>query len=161
MTLQLRDAGPADGPAIRTLLIHAFGGPAEAKLVEALCSTGDLMASLVAVEAGRIVGHVALSPLRSPERALALAPLAVSADQRRRGIGAALVRAAIDRGRELAAPTLFVLGEPRYYGRFGFTAEAAAPYPCCHAGPHFMALHLTAAPPPPAPAVYADAFAAV
>jgi putative acetyltransferase len=73
------------------------------------------------------------------------------------GIGSALIRAALERAKALGS-IVFVVGAPDYYKRFGFSTEAAAPFPCPYAGSHFMALPLTGAPPPPSPVVYAPAF---
>jgi putative acetyltransferase len=117
--------------AIRTVHQAAFGGEAEALLVERLEQAGALVVSLAAVDGGRIVGHVAFSPVAIKQasgkigRALGLAPLAVLPAFQRRGIGARLVRAGLDRCRELGEKLVFVVGDPAYYRRFGF--EAAAP----------------------------------
>ena len=106
-----------DAGAIAAVLNAAFangGEPgAEAALVDQLRRDGDLDLSLVAVgDDGGIVGHVALSPLAAPFPALALAPVAVEPGHQGRGIGSALVRAAL-----AARPghTVVVLGEPRSY----------------------------------------------
>ena len=55
---------------------------------------------------------------------------------------------------------IFVLGNPSYYKRFGFSVEAAASFPCRYAGPHFMALNLTETM-TPAALIYAPAFNAL
>lgn len=129
----IREEGPGD--ALGPLLGAAFGGPDEARILAALRRDGDLALSLVAEAAGTLLGHVALSPLRGDlPGAVALAPLAVAPRAQRRGIGSALVRAALDRAGEA---TVVVLGDPGYYGRFGFrpVADWDSPY----AGPHLMA----------------------
>lgn len=127
-------------------------------MVDALRAAGDLAVSLVAAEDDRLAGHVGLSRLRSPERALALAPLAVAESARNRGVGSQLVRQALERAKRLGYGIVFVLGEPDYYERFGFSAQAAAAFPCDYAGPYFLALPLTGTPTAPAPVVYAPAF---
>lgn len=157
----IKDEAAADRTAIHALVQSAFGHADEAKLVDALRADGELVVSLVAIEDDRIVGHIALSPLQSPRRALALAPLAVAAGHRRQGIGAALIDAALARARTLPADMIFVLGDPAYYGRFGFTTSAADPYDSMFTGPHFMALALTATQPKSAPVIYARAFGAL
>lgn len=129
-----------DTDAVRALLVDAFGGPAEADLVDALRADGDLALSLVACAGGVVIGHVALSPMTGGH--CALAPLCVDARWRRRGIGAALVRAAIAGAAEAGFCGLFVLGDPAYYGRFGLMAAAAAPFRSPCAGPYFMAVAL-------------------
>jgi putative acetyltransferase len=78
-----------------------------------------------------------MSRLRSPERALALAPIAVVTARQRSGIGSSLVRAAIEHARDLGYAKIFVVGDPSYYHRFGFTALFVP-----LRRPHFMALNL-------------------
>lgn len=155
----VREESASDHAAIHALIAEAFGRDAEAGLVDALRQDGDLVASLVATETnGVIVGHIALSRLRSPSRALALAPIAVALACRRRGVGAALVHNAIEAARRAGECVLFVLGDPGYYTRFGFSAAAATPYACAYAGPHFMALQFGDRPAVTSAVVYASAF---
>ena len=156
--ITIRPERAGDHAAIRSVVGEAFGGAQEAHLVDDLRSGGALAVSLVAEHKGRICGHVALSWLRSPPHALALAPLAVSRDHQRRGIGSTLVHGAIDLAQQQDAKIIFVLGDPGYYKRFGFSAEVAAPFPSPYAGPHFMARRLTANEAAIAPVIYADAF---
>ncbi len=123
-----------DHQQITELLTCAFDGSAEARLLDALRAAGDLALSLVAEAAGTVVGHVALSPLRATGPALALAPLAAHPAVQSRGIGEALVRAALAAFED---HTIVVLGDPTYYVRFGFTpADLTSPY----AGPNLMVL---------------------
>mgnify|MGYP001229769663 CR=1 FL=1 len=157
--MDIGDETAADRQAIHGLVVEAFGGGPEADMVDRLRADGDLMVSLVARQGGRLCGYVALSRLQSPARAVALAPVAVSPGEQNRGIGSALVRAALERARALGTAIVFVLGKPGYYARFGFTPEAAEPFPCIYAGSHFMALRLSPDATPIAPVVYADAFA--
>ncbi len=117
-----------------------------------------MIAEWVAEGAGRVVGQVMLSAMVAPVGWVALAPLAVASGQRRQGIGAALVRAALASLRGWRAAV--VLGDPKYFGRFGF-----APAPGLH-GPYpaaFMGLLPLADPAPGLAArlVYAAAFAGV
>ena len=130
----------ADWAAIGDLLRAAFGGGEEAALVAALRRDGDLDLSLVAHHQGTILGHVALSPVAAPFPALALAPVAILPAMQKRGLGGALIRAA-----QALRPdhTIIVLGDPAYYGRFGFRPVAwDSPY----AGPYLQAIgpHLPA-----------------
>src|SRR6185295_5905953 len=90
--------------------------------VDALRAAGRLTVSLVAEVDGRVVGHVAFSPVDVPSSRAGegLAPLAVAEDFRRQGIGAALVAAGLEACRAAGVGFVVVLGEPAYYGRFGF-----------------------------------------
>jgi putative acetyltransferase len=144
--------------AIRRVIVDAFGRNDESRLLEELRSDGDLAISIVAEEAGEVCGHIALSRLKSPVGACALAPLSVLRTMQHQGIGSALVRRAVERARESGYEIIFVVGKPRYYTRFGFKTEEAASFPCRYAGPHFMALNLIGRRIKPAPVVYARAF---
>lgn len=156
--MQVRMEQAGDEAAIHALVAGAFGRPDEAGLVDALRKAGDLVLSLVAEDKGQAIGQVALSRLKSPERALALAPLAVLPQRQGCGIGSLLVRGALDQARQGGWGLVFVMGDPDYYSRFGFSPETATPFPCAYAGPYFMALCLTDVRSVPEPVVYADPF---
>jgi putative acetyltransferase len=120
----IRPERPDDLGGIRAVHEAAFGAHGEADLVDALRSDGSLLRSIVAVEDGQVRGHVAASPVMIESQGDALvagvAPLGVLPAHQRRGIGSALMRAIIEvlRGDGLAG--LVLLGDPAYYGRFGF-----------------------------------------
>ncbi len=141
----LREAAPEDAAAIETLLVDAFGGDEEAALVRRLRKARLVEVELVAgAPEGPCHGHVLLSHLdvvadQRRIRAVALAPLAVAEAERRQGLGAALVAAALARSE---AEAVFVLGDPAYYCRFGFSARPCAPFEAPFRPPHFMALAL-------------------
>ncbi len=120
----VRAETPADPAAVRHLHTTAFTTPEEAALVDALRAGASPLVSLVAEDDGRVIGHVMFSPVTLPGhpdfRLMGLAPLAVLPTHQRRGVGAALARAGLDRCREIGVGAVFVLGDPKYYGRFGF-----------------------------------------
>jgi putative acetyltransferase len=140
--LHIRDARDSDRVAIGRLLRGAFGQDGETRLVEALRADGNVFAELVAVDGSAIAGHVLLSRMRAPFRALGLAPLAVASARQRQGIGAMLMGAAIERARAAKWEGIFLLGAPAYYARFGFRADAARAFASPYAGSHFMLLPL-------------------
>ena len=147
MTIGLRPAEPGDDDAIRRVHLSAFPTAAEAQLVKRLGEAGDLVVSLVAERESEIVGHVALSRMTAGAgeqayRALALGPLAVDRGMRGSGIGSALVNGALAIARAIGEELIFVLGEPEYYRRFGFSEETARPFASPYSGPYFMALAL-------------------
>lgn len=88
---------------------------------------------LVARETERVVGYAAFVWLEKPEGWVALAPLIVRGDRRKRGVRARLVRRGIDTLRRRQVPAMVALGDPAYYQRFGFSVKNAAllrsPYP--------------------------------
>ena len=165
MSARVRPETGDDREAIARVLRAAFPTPAEADLVRMLHEDFDSEIALVAKAGGRIVGHVMLSRMevtgeRGPIRALGLGPVAVLPALQRKGIGNLLIREALRRAGLLGEEMVFVVGDPDYYGRFGFSAETAAPFASPYAGPYFMALTLAPglAPPSEGKADYAPAF---
>jgi putative acetyltransferase len=139
----IRAETPADYAAIRNVLVSAFGGVMEANLVEALRLEGAISTALVAAIAGEVCGHIIMSRLCVPSSGLALAPVAVAPVWQREGIGSALILKAIDLAKaDSGSDIIFVLGDPAYYRRFGFSTDVAAPFQSPYAGPYFMALRL-------------------
>jgi len=120
--MTIRPEGSDDVEAIQSVVEAAFPTAAEAKLVDLLRRAGRLSASMVAEVDGLAVGHVAFSPVSTESGAIGagLAPLAVLEDHRRQGIAARLVDAGLAACRSLGFGWVVVLGEPAYYGRFGF-----------------------------------------
>ncbi|MEX2202152.1 MAG: N-acetyltransferase [Dongiaceae bacterium] len=142
----IRQERPGDRTVIHSLLVVAFAGSNEADLVNRLRADGSLTASLVATDGGRIIGHVAASPIAIegvPARtAASLAPLAVLPERQRQGVGTALVATLIERLARAGTDLVFVLGDPVYYTRFGFQADAAGEFWSPFAGPAFMVREL-------------------
>ncbi|MEA3017113.1 MAG: putative acetyltransferase [Sphingomonadales bacterium] len=158
----IREERPGDRAAVRAVTEAAFGTGDEAGLVERLHADGDVEIALVAEEEGRIVGHVLFSRMAAPFRALGLGPVSVEPARQGSGIGSSLIGAGLARAREGRWDAVFVLGDPDYYGRFGFTLAAAAPFGCAYSGPHFMALPLGSEMPSGGDEIaYASAFAAL
>ena len=162
-SIVIRPERAGDEPAIRRILDEAFAGPEEGQLVERLRAHGDLVLSLVALAGENIAGYVAWPRLwietpRDQYKAIALAPLAVAPAEQRRGIGSALTREGLAQLRALGESIVFVLGDPVYYRRFGFTTEAASGYASAYSGAHFMALRLSESAPPHGRVRYPAAF---
>lgn len=118
----IRAERPEDHDAIEAVHTSGFATPAEARLVRLLREAGRLTASLVAEVDGAVVGHVAFSPVAaaSGPAGAGLAPIAVLSSHRGRGIAAKLVEAGLSASRAAGFGWVVVLGEPGYYGRFGF-----------------------------------------
>ena len=81
------------------MLLEAFPISLKLRLARQLREDGDVVYWLVAVEATRVIGHALFSRLRAPTKALALAPVAVSASRRRQGVAAALIAASLEEAR--------------------------------------------------------------
>jgi len=138
MNIRIRNEVPADAPAIEALTAAAFlaaeySSHTEQFIVNALRRAGQLSVSLVAEDDGQtIVGHVAISPVRISDGSsgwYGLGPVSVGPGQQALGIGTRLVNEALAALRGMGASGCVVLGEPAYYGRFGFAATPALVYP--------------------------------
>lgn len=142
--MHLRAETLTDIPHVRRVTEAAFGREDEARLVDRLRAEAPGAISVVAEIDGELAGHAMLSPMRAPAGALGLAPVSVRPDLHGKGIGAALVRDALDRARAAGWTAVFVLGDPPYYARFGFHTQTARGYASAYAGPFLMGLELTA-----------------
>ena len=161
----IRPERAADGPLVRATLEAAFVSRAEAELVDWLRAQGELVLALVAERAGGgIVGFVGFPRLvvthagvEAP--AVALAPIAVAVGMRGQGLGAALVEEGLARLASCNEALVFVVGDPAYYRRFGFDAEAARSFESPYSGTHFMVRRLAQDAPAAGVVHYPGAFA--
>jgi putative acetyltransferase len=149
VSIAIRPATGGDVAAIDALLRKAFPDAGEAMLVQRLCVDGDMVLTLLAddEETGSLAGVIVYSRMAveiggKAVAAVALAPLAVDAGQRGQGVAEALVRASLAQLGDAGAMLVFVLGEPDYYARFGFSADWARGFASPYAGDYLMALPL-------------------
>jgi putative acetyltransferase len=142
MILAIRPEVQSDASAIRRVHERAFARKEEADLLEALRRHGSVVISLAAEEGRDIIGHALLSKMEAPFRALGLAPVAVLPEHQGKGVGSALIDEGLRQARLQGWEGVFVVGEPRYYARFGFDAAKAAGFTSPYAGSYFMALAL-------------------
>jgi putative acetyltransferase len=137
MEIQVRFEEAADAARIREVTRLAFRDAAhtcgrEHLLVEWLRAAGALAVSLVAVSELGIVGHVAASPVTVAESSgnwFGIGPVSVLPACQRQGIGSALMRAAIAELRARGARGCVLVGDPRFYVRFGFQGDVALVVP--------------------------------
>jgi len=139
----IRTTTPADHAAIRSVLKGAFPSAAEADLIEALRTDGAMLCELVNEAEGAVDGYVAASAMQAPAGTAGLGPVAVSTAAQGLGKGSALIRAALSRLHEDRWRAVFVLGEPGFYGRFGFFARMAEAFESPYPKEFVMALELT------------------
>lgn len=124
----IRSETGADAGAIAEVTVAAFktleiSNHTEQFIVAALRAAKALTVSLVAETEGRVVGHIAFSPVAisdgSPDW-YGLGPVSVLPEYQRRGIGGALIDEGISRLKDLGARGCCLVGHPEYYRRFGF-----------------------------------------
>ncbi|NDP40719.1 MAG: N-acetyltransferase [Rhodoferax sp.] len=106
--------------AFKTL---AISNQTEQYIIAELRAAKALTVSLVAEVDGRVVGHIAFSPVTisdAPPDWHGLGPVSVLPQYQRRGIGSALIQEGILRLKGLGARGCCLVGHPGYYRRFGF-----------------------------------------
>jgi len=133
----LRPESPADATAIEAVTVAAFrdaphAAHTEQFIVAALRRERALTVSLVAELAGDVVGHVAVSPVVLSDGSpgwFGLGPISVLPEHQARGIGSRLMLEALQRLRARGAAGCVLVGDPRFYTRFGFQREPSLTYP--------------------------------
>jgi putative acetyltransferase len=157
--MHIRPEHAIDVAAIRAVTAAAFkdapfSDQTEPAIVDALRAAGALSVSLVAIEDSQVVGHAAFSPIEiaplETTGALSdwygLGPVSVRPDRHGHGIGQALIRAGLSELKALHAAGCVVLGDPAYYGHFGFAPNPALSY-CDAASPYLQSLTFHGPPP--------------
>jgi putative acetyltransferase len=152
----IRREGPDDHDEVALVTGAAFalpsgaGTPVEVPLIDALRAEGSLLPALtlVAVDAeNRVIGQVTASGGTLAGRpSVGLGPVAVRPDRQGGGVGSALLHAVLGAAEALDEPAVVLLGDPRFYGRFGFRPASAvgvrSPDPAW--GDHFQVRTLSA-----------------
>lgn len=124
----IREERPGDEPHIHRLIRAAFvlfpiGERVEHLVIDALHEAGALTLSLVAERKGVVVGQASFSPVTINGQDVnwhALGPVGVLPGFQNLGLGTALVQDGLRRMKERGSRGCVVVGEPRFYGRFGF-----------------------------------------
>lgn len=122
-SLRIEAEHPSDAASVEALVLAAFGPGRFAKTAERLRERATCAAGFVAREGGRVIGSVRLWAVTVGETpALFLGPIAVDAAQRSAGLGADLVEACIAHATASGSAGVLLVGDPPYFGRFGFVA---------------------------------------
>ena len=128
MALLVRPENPADEREISEVVQAAFDDASVAEFTKSIRASAGYVPALTFVgeEDGEVVGFTMLSYLELEgepvDRILTLTPVAVRPDKQRRGVGDAVVRAALAAADARGEPLVLVEGIPGYYPRFGFVS---------------------------------------
>ena len=126
--IAIREETAADIPTIAEVTVAAFktlaiSNHTEQFIVAALRAAKALTVSLVAELDGRVVGHIAFSPVTisdGTQNWYGLGPVSVLPEFQRQGIGTALIKEGLSRLRDLNAQGCCLVGHPEYYRQIGF-----------------------------------------
>jgi putative acetyltransferase len=124
----IRSETDADVSVIGEVTVAAFktleiSNHTEQFIIEALRAAQALAVSLVAEMDGRVVGHIAFSPVTVSDGArdwYGLGPVSVLPAYQRQGIGRALIREGLSQLKDMNAQGCCLVGHPDYYRKFGF-----------------------------------------
>jgi putative acetyltransferase len=124
----IRDETKYDAAVITEVTVTAFesmeiSNHTEQFVIEALRTARALTLSLVAEVDGRVVGHIAFSPVAISDGTnnwYGLGPVSVLPMYQRMGIGKALIQEGLSRLKDLDAKGCCLVGHPQYYRKFGF-----------------------------------------
>jgi putative acetyltransferase len=124
----IRDETDADVTAITEVTVAAFksleiSGHTEQFIIKVLRAANALSISLVAEIDGRVIGHIAFSPLTisdGTQNWYGLGPVSVLPEFQRQGIGKALIQEGLSRLKDMNARGCCLVGHPDYYRKFGF-----------------------------------------
>ncbi|MFW6054456.1 MAG: GNAT family N-acetyltransferase [Thermodesulfobacteriota bacterium] len=128
-SLLIRNETEADVDAITDVTIAAFrtleiSNHTEQFIIKALRAAKALSVSLVAELDGRVIGHIAFSPVTVSDGTrhwYGLGPVSVLPEYQQKGIGKALIQEGLSRLRDLNAQGCCLVGHPEYYRKLGFT----------------------------------------
>ncbi|AEV39407.1 acetyltransferase, GNAT family [Pseudovibrio sp. FO-BEG1] len=161
---------PSDIEIIRDLVYAAFENhphhepgakPTEHLIVDQLRENGELSLSLIAGQAGGMVGHIAFSPITidgEDKGWYGLGPVAIVPKHQGKGFGAALIMEGMLQIRQRGAKGVVLLGEPKYYSRFGFQQAESLTFPGVPA--EYFMQHTFEGETPTGTVAYSEAFSA-
>lgn len=140
--MKIRTLTPENYPKASALLRQAFPrSTTEVQLVENLHKNGKTVHEWVCLHINAVIAYIAFTTAYNGTAVcgLHLAPLAVKPEFQRQGIGSELLRFAL-RQEVIKESTIFVLGDPRFYQKFGFAPCTMPICPFDKNNAHFLSL---------------------
>lgn len=124
----IRSETGADVSAIAEVTVAAFktleiSNDTEQFIIAALRAAKALTLSLVGEADGRVIGHIAFSPVTISDGTrnwYGLGPVSVLPEYQRQGVGKALIQEGLSRLKDMNAKGCCLVGHPDYYLKFGF-----------------------------------------
>ena len=132
--IEFRQGTSADQKSIEAIYPEAFPDEDLLPVIRDLLREPSGVLSIVAAKDTVIIAHIIMTTCEldaHDEKVALLGPLAVAPKWQKQGIGSALVKSALDKLADNDFALVYVLGDPNYYGRFGFLPESNVqpPYP--------------------------------
>jgi putative acetyltransferase len=126
--ITIRKEKSSDIDKITDIVVAAFkdhppGNNTEQFIVKGLRSTKALTISLVAEINGKLIGHIAFSPVEISDGSnnwYGLGPISVLPKYQKQGIGKALISEGLSMLKDIGGKGCILVGDPDYYNRFGF-----------------------------------------
>jgi putative acetyltransferase len=140
--MKIRKLTPEEYPKAKALLTKAFPGSTyETRLFENLHKNGKPLYEWICVHRNKATAYIAYSHAFNGKEVcgLHLAPLAVAPQMQNQGIGSELLRFSL-RQKEIRESPLFVLGDPKFYMKFGFEPCSMPTCPFDKRGGHFLSI---------------------
>ena len=125
------DVGEITEVTVAAFKTMEISNQTEQFIIAALRIAKALTISLVAEVGGRVIGHIAFSPLTisdGTQNWYALGPVSVLPEYQRQGIGKALIGEGLSRLKDMKAQGCCLVGHPEYYRKFGFENMAGLVY---------------------------------
>jgi len=141
-TVKVRNESPSDAAIVYDVIRAAFGREDEARLVQTLHKNGNSAVAVMGVLDDKVVAHCVLAKLVSPKDCLGLGPVSVLPEYQNQGIGKRIIGKTLRQAQASGWNGVFVLGDPDYYERFGFSYEMASTFPAPFPREYFMAKEL-------------------
>jgi len=140
--MKIRRLEPEDFAKAFALLRNSFANSGyESRLIENLHNNNKTLLEWICIHRNKAIAYICYSHAYKGKNVcgLHLGPLAVAPDMQYQGIGSELLRFSL-RQPEVKEKTLYVLGNPKFYKKFGFEPCSSPICPFDKTGKHFLSI---------------------